>query len=244
MITNGPAIKRGINPNQPNRRVTLGDIEASDSVNPIGTLEVLETHEPYRFEVEWLGERARNSVGPPWPRVAAPIQENDKVPVSPVSAAPIVLLGHALQNSFLRIVRAGSIGPSINDHDVLGPESLFCDGIEDKTVAARRVGHDVEAVAPRTVIEDGRDEPVSREFAREHAPEIAVRPPSFKDRRSIDEDVAKRGLGLLERESEVPEPPYVVSHDDPTDVDTGHVRLEELSLSSSSRGIPHAQNHA
>jgi hypothetical protein len=54
-VANGPAIKVGINPNQPNRRVTLGDIEASDSINPIRTLEALETHEPYRFEVEWLG---------------------------------------------------------------------------------------------------------------------------------------------------------------------------------------------
>jgi len=121
---------------------------------------------------------------------------------------------------FLRIIRADTVRRSINDHDVLGPESLFRDGIEDETVTASRVGHDVEAIAPRTVIEDGRDEPVSRELAREHAPEIAVRATALKNGPSIDEDITKSRLGLLKCEPEVPEPPYVVSHDDLADVGT------------------------
>jgi hypothetical protein len=44
MVANGPAIKGGINPHQPNRRMALGDVEASDAINAIATLEVLETH--------------------------------------------------------------------------------------------------------------------------------------------------------------------------------------------------------
>ena len=73
------------------------------------------------------------------------------------------------------------------------------------------------AVAARTVIEDGRNEPVARELAWEHAPEVAVRAPVLKDRPSIEKGVAK--AGLLEREPEVPEP-HAVSHETYPDVST------------------------
>jgi hypothetical protein len=114
----------------------------------------------------------------------------------------------------LRIIRADIVGRSINDHDVLGPESSLRDGIEDETVAASWVGHDVEAIVRRTVIENGRDEPVGRELAGQHAPKIAVRAPALKDGLSVDEDVAKSRRGLLKREPEVPEPPHIVAHGD------------------------------
>jgi hypothetical protein len=128
---------------------------------------------------------------------------------------------------------------SINDQDMLCPKSLFRNGIEDETVAAERVGHDLEAIAPCTVIEDRRDEPVGREFARAHAPEIEVRASVLEDRPSIDEGVAKSRLGLLEREPEVLKLSHAVSHDDLTGgAASEHVTLEELSLNSDARAIP------
>jgi hypothetical protein len=169
--------------------------------------------------------------------MTAPIEEDDEVLVSAVSATPIVLLGHTLRNFLLRTIRADTAAPSINDHYVLGPQSSFRDGIEDETVTPSRIGHDLEAIAPRTMIEDSCDEPVSRQLTGKHAAEIAVWAPALKDRPSLDEDVSKTGLGLLECDPQALEPPYVVSHDHLPLQAQGHLSSEELSRNPPARRI-------